>query len=72
MPTASWGSLHENAVYGEERRMTCGTRVTCDSLTGELPDDFQVVDTASCLSGQPPANGTFAEDLAGMTLESKP
>ena len=68
---AAWGSLHENAVYSEERRMTHSTRGSCASLADELPDDFQVVDTASRLFGLPTDKGAVAGELAGTLLNSE-
>lgn len=67
----AWGSLHENAMYVEEHRMTPSTRESCDSLTEPLPDNFQTMDTATRPSGQPPANESLTEDLAGMTSKAK-
>ena len=68
---ASWGSLHENAVYLEERRTTRSTRDWRASLADELPDDFQVVDTASGVFGQPQDSSTIAKDHAGIVLRNR-
>ena len=69
---ASWGSLHENAMYLEERRTprsTCGSHA---SLADELPNNFHVVDTASRLSGQPTDTEAEAGELAGTVTISRP
>ena len=63
---AAWGSLHENAMYLEERRTTRSTRGSHGSLVDELPDDFQVVDTAPGIFRQLP------EDHAGRDFRSMP
>ena len=55
-------------MYLEERRRTRSTRGSRASLADELPDDFQVVDTAFGISRQSPDNGTAAEDRPGVVL----
>ena len=62
---ATYGSLHENATYLEERRRTRSTRGSRSNLADELPGSFQLVDTASSPPNEPADARTSVTDTAG-------